>query len=146
MSVPVTAAGQVRDSAPDDLVHRKPEATRGPEAEMTTSLRTTCDSCQLTFDVPSAAIVLALPAPTADAAVEPSFVHICPSCLACDSMTVPWRTAAYLLDAGATAITAPDLDQIQPRYPERRPDSTLPMSLDDLIDLHAALDSDARAF
>ena len=113
---------------------------------MTTSLRTTCDSCQLTFDVPSAAIVLALPAPTADVAVAPSFVHICPSCLACDSMTVPWRTAAYLLDAGATAITAPDLDQIQPRYPERRPDSTLPMSLDDLIDLHAALDSDARAF
>jgi len=110
----------------------------------TTKIRTTCDSCQLTFDVPSAAIVLALPAPTADAAVGPSFVHICPSCLACNSTTLPWRTATYLLDAGATAITAPDPDQIQPRYPERRPDSTRPMSLDDLIDLHAALDSDAR--
>jgi hypothetical protein len=110
-----------------------------------TTIRTTCDSCQLTFDVPSAAIVLALPAPATDAAVEPSFVHICPGCLACNSTTVPWRTATYLLDAGATAITAPDLDQIQPRYPERRPDSTCPMSLDDLIDLYAALDSDARA-
>ena len=65
----------------------------------TTTIRTTCDTCQLTFDVPSAAIVLALPAPTADASVEPSFVHICPSCLACDSTTVPWRTATYLLDA-----------------------------------------------
>ena len=111
----------------------------------TTTIRTTCNSCQLTFDVPSAAIVLALPAPTADAAVEPSFVHICPGCLACNSTTVPWRTATYLLDAGATAITAPDLDLIQPRYPERRPDSLRPMSIDDLIDLYAALDSDARA-
>ena len=110
----------------------------------TTTIRTTCDSCQLTFDVPSTAIVLALPAPTADAAVQPSFVHICPGCLACNSTTVPWRTATYLLDAGATAITAPDLGQIQPRYPERRPDSTRPMSLDDLIDLYAALDGDAR--
>ncbi len=109
-----------------------------------TTIRTTCVSCQLTFDVPFVAIVLALPAPTADAAVDPSFLHICPSCLACDSTTVPWRTATYLLDAGVTAITAPDLDQIQPRYPERRPDSTRPMTLDDLIDLYAALDSDAR--
>ncbi len=64
----------------------------------TTTIRTTCDTCQRTFDVPSAAIVLALPAPTADAAVEPA-VHICPSCLACDSTTVPWRTATCLLDA-----------------------------------------------
>lgn len=111
----------------------------------TTTIRTTCDSCRLTFDVPSAAIVLELPAPTACAGEEPSFVHICPSCLACHSTTVPWRTATYLLDAGATAITAPDLGRIRPRYPERRPDSTRPMSLDDLIDLYAALDSDARA-
>ena len=111
----------------------------------TTTIRTTCSTCQVTFDVPTVAIVLALPAPTADAAVEPSFVHVCPSCLACDSMTVPWRTATYLLDTGATAITAPDLDLIQPRYPERRPDSLRPMSIDDLIDLYAALDSDARA-
>ena len=111
----------------------------------TTTIRTTCDSCQVTLLVPSTAIVLALPAPTADAAVGPSFVHICPGCLACDSTAVPWRTATYLLDVGAPAITAPDRDQIQPRYPERRPDCTRPMSLDDLIDLYAALDSDARA-
>lgn len=110
----------------------------------TTTIRTTCARCELTFDVPSAAIVLELPAPTADAAEEPSFVHICPSCLACDRSAVPWRTATYLLDAGATVITAPDLTEIQPHYPERRPDSSRPLSLDDLIDLHAALDSDAR--
>ena len=110
----------------------------------TTTIRTTCDSCQVTFDVPSGAIVLALPAPTADPAVGPSFVHICPSCLACNSAAVPWRTATYLLDAGVSVITAPDLGQIQPRYPERRPDCTRPMSLDDLIDLYAALDSETR--
>jgi hypothetical protein len=110
----------------------------------TTTIRTTCDSCQLTFDVPCTAIVLALPALKAEPA-EPSFVHICPSCLASNSTTVSWRPAAYLLDAGTTAITAPELCQIQPSYPERRPDCTSPMSLDDLIDLHAALDSDAGA-
>jgi hypothetical protein len=105
----------------------------------TTTIRTTCDSCQLIFDVPSTAIVLALPAPSADPGLVPSLVHLCPGCLACDNTTVTWRTAAYLLDAGAHAITAPDLRETQPRYPERRPDSASPMSLDDLIDLHAAL-------
>ena len=111
----------------------------------TTTIRTTCASCRLTFDVPSSTLVLALPAPASDASTEPSFVHICPGCLACETTTIPWRTATYLLDAGATAITAPDADLVQPRYPERRPAGTSPMTLDDLIDLHAALDSGARA-
>lgn len=61
--------------------------------------------------------------------MKPSFVHICPNCLACDSTTVPWRTAIYLLNSGATTITAPDRGQIQPRYPERRPNGSRPMSL-----------------
>ena len=38
----------------------------------TTTIRTTCDSCQLTFHVPSTAIVLALPSPAADAAPSPA--------------------------------------------------------------------------
>ncbi len=109
----------------------------------TTTIRTTCDGCRLTFDVPSNEIVLVLAAPSADVDAVPTLVHICPGCLACDSTAVTWRTAAYLLDAGASAITAPDIRQIQPCYPERRPDSTCPMSLDDLIDLYAALDSNA---
>ncbi len=109
----------------------------------TTTIRSTCGRCRLTLDIPSASLVLALPAAT-DATAEPSFVHLCPGCLACDSTRVPWRTAAYLLDAGATAITAPDADLVQPRYPERRPASTSLMTLDDLIDLHAALESNAR--
>lgn len=112
---------------------------------MTTTIRTTCSSCHLTYDIPTASLVLALPAPTADPGTEPSFVHICPGCRACGSTSVPWRTATYLLHAGATALAAPDTDRIQPRYPERRPATQCPMTLDDLIDLHAALDSDARA-
>ncbi len=108
----------------------------------TTTIRTTCTSCQLTFDVPSVSLVLALPAPN-DTTAEPSFVHVCPSCLSCDAVTVPWRTAAYLLDAGATTLTAPDAEQVTPRYPEQRPAaSSSPMTLDDLIDLYAALDVD----
>ncbi len=112
----------------------------------TTTVRTTCESCQMTFDVPSSAIVLGMPAPTAHPGATPCFVRICPSCLACDSTTVPWRTAAYLLHAGATAVTAPDADQVRPLYPERRPSAASPMTLDDLIDLYAALKTDARAF
>jgi len=107
----------------------------------TTTIRMTCSSCQLTFDVPSVSLVLALPAAT-DTCAEPCFVHVCPSCLACDAVAVPWRTATYLLDAGATAITAPHPDQVTPCYPEKRPATSSPMTLDDLIDLHAALDVD----
>ena len=80
----------------------------------TTTIRTTCDSCQLTLDVRCTAIVLALPALKAEPAEEPSFVHICPNCLACTSTAVSWRTATYLLDARTTAITAPELCQIPP--------------------------------
>ena len=107
----------------------------------TTTIRTTCSSCSLVLDVPSASLVLALPAPT-DTTTEPSFVHLCPGCLACDAVTVPWRTATYLLDAGATTVTAPDAERITPRYPEQRPAAAGPMTLDDLIDLLAALDAD----
>lgn len=110
-----------------------------------TTIRTTCGTCELTVDVPVDSLILALPSPCANANVAPSFLHICVECRTCASTNLPWRTAAYLLHAGATAISAPDVDRIRPRYPEVRPASTRPMSLDDLLDLHAALDSDASA-
>jgi hypothetical protein len=62
-----------------------------------TTIRTTCSSCQLTLDVPSARLILALPAP-GDTTAEPSFVHVCPSCHAREPVAVLWRTAAYLID------------------------------------------------
>jgi hypothetical protein len=107
----------------------------------TTTICTTCGRCRLGFEVPSTDLVLALPAPAGDTGAEPSFVAMCPSCGACDSTSIPWRTAAYLLHAGATTITAPDPGRISPSYPERPPLSTSPMTLDDLIDLRALLDT-----
>lgn len=112
---------------------------------MTTTIRTTCSSCQLSMDVPSTSVVLVLPAPTADPGPEPSFVHLCPGCRRGETTSVSWRTAAYLLDAGATVLTAPDTDRMRPSYPEQRPATNSPMTLDDLIDLLVTLNSDAAA-
>ena len=110
----------------------------------TTTIFTTCGRCRLAYEVASTSLLLALPAPAGDTGVEPSLIAVCPRCGACDSTSVPWRTATYLLDAGATTFTAPDPGRISPTYPERRPVSTSPMTLDDLIDLRALLDTDAR--
>lgn len=112
---------------------------------MTTTVRTTCSSCQLRMDVPATSVVLALPAPTADPGLEPTLFCLCPGCRAGETASVSWRTATYLLDAGATVVTAPDIDRMQPRYPEQRPATDSPMTLDDLIDLLVALNSDAAA-
>ncbi len=106
----------------------------------TTTIRRTCTSCQRTIEAPTARLVLALPASTASA--EPSFIHMCPICRACELVAVSWRTASYLLAAGTTTVTTPDPRQLAPRYPEHRPPATSPMTLDDLIDLYAALDTD----
>ena len=110
----------------------------------TTTIRTTCGTCKSAYEVRSTRLVLALPSSAGDAGAEPSFVAMCPCCSACDSTSVPWRTATYLLDAGATTITAPDPGRISLSYPERRPADTSPMTLDDLIDLRASLDTHAR--
>ena len=110
---------------------------------ITTTIRTTCGSCQLSAEIPVARLILTLPSPCGDPTVAPTCWHICVRCLTCCSTSLPWRTATYLLDAGATALTAPDMDRIRPRCPESRPASTRPMTLDDLLDLHTALDNDA---
>ena len=109
----------------------------------TTTIRSTCDNCQLTAEIPAEKLILTLPSLCGDQAAGPSFLHICVGCLACASTSLPWRTATYLIAAGATALTAPALDRLRPRYPENRPSSTRPMTLDDLLDLHAALEHDA---
>ena len=108
----------------------------------TTTIRTTCSTCTRTTDVPTARLVLALPAQSEGSSAAPGFVHLCPGCSACEHVFVTWRTAAYLLEAGATTVTAPDEERIAPRYPERRPACARPLTLDDLIDLHTALEAD----
>jgi hypothetical protein len=113
---------------------------------MTSStIRTTCGSCELTADIPVASLILALPATRDVTNGTPSSLHLCVRCHTCARTNLAWRTAAYLLHGGATAITAPDVDRIRPRYPETRPADTRPMTLDDLLDLRAALESDASA-
>ena len=108
-----------------------------------TTIRTTCGSCELTADIPAASVILALPSPCGDPTVTPTFLHLCAGCLTCRSTSLPWRAAAYLLDAGATAIASPDMDRLRPLYPERPQPCNSPMTLDDLLDLHTALDNDA---
>ena len=108
----------------------------------TTTIRITCSSCQLPFDVPATALVLTLPAPR-DTTATPLVMLVCPSCTASHLAVVPWHTAVYLLASGATTLIAPDMDQVAPRYPEQRPALSTPMTLDDLIDLFAALDTSA---
>jgi hypothetical protein len=66
----------------------------------------------------------------------------CPACTGTSTTQISWRTAAYLLEGGATSVVAPDEAALRPPYPERCPDLSYPMSLDDLIELHAALDTD----
>ena len=109
----------------------------------TTMIRITCSSCQVDVEVPTTSLVLTLPPVNADAAAEPALVFLCPGCRACESTAITWRTAAFLLEAGGTVLASPDIEHFRPRYPERRPASDGPMTLDDLIDLHAALNSDA---
>jgi len=41
---------------------------------------------------------------------------------------------AYLVNAGATAVTAPNADQIGRRHPERGPSDVSPMTFDDLME------------
>jgi hypothetical protein len=140
----MTATGQIRDSGAAHLGHHKQRRHRENDMS-TTTIRTTCGSCQLTADIPTANVILVLPSPCSDTTVTPSFWHVCAACRTCRNTSVPWRAATYLLDAGATAIASPDVDRMRPQYPERRPPCSSPMTLDDLLDLHAALDSDAGA-
>lgn len=105
----------------------------------TTTIRATCSSCQRTTNAPSTSLILILPAAHCDLSVLPTFLYLCPNCRSCEVVSVTWRTAAYLLAAGTTRITAPDPELVRPRYPEQRPAASGPMTLDDLIDLYADL-------
>lgn len=110
---------------------------------MTTTIRATCSSCGQVSFLPPNALVLSLPPATADPDDEPTALHACPLCAACTSRTVSWRNAVHLMDAGVTTLVAPLPDEVAPQYPERRPATTAPMTLDDLIDLLASLEPDA---
>ena len=54
---------------------------------------------------------------------------------------VGWQAVALLLAAGVAAVPAYDVDATRLPHPERRTSDAPPFSLDDLIDLHTALDT-----
>lgn len=106
-----------------------------------TALRTTCTDCGTTADLSADRTLLELPAVTADRDADPHLLHSCPGCGAAHVTAVSWRLASYLSLAGASTSIAPDDDEVRPDYPERRPLVAGPMTLDDLIALHDALDA-----
>ena len=106
-----------------------------------TIIRTTCPDCGDTTELRAAQTVLELPAPGADDDAEPRLVHLCPSCSAACITPVSWRMATYLGTSGATTLLGPDEHEARPDYPERRPFAVTPLTLDDLIALHQALDA-----
>jgi hypothetical protein len=66
----------------------------------------------------------------------------CPACSRSGITQIGWRTAAYLLAEGATCLVAPEDAAMRPHHPEKLPELTTPMTLDELIDLNNALDTD----
>jgi hypothetical protein len=109
---------------------------------MNATVETTCSTCNVTVQHDVTGVVLALPAKS-DPASLPCVLAGCPACGSAQVTDVPWRIAAYLLSAGATALPTPPESRVRPTYPDRLPSAAAtPMTLDDLIDLHAALEID----
>lgn len=106
---------------------------------MSTHIRTRCTCCGASLDAPARRLLVELPHPNTDAA--PRLVVPCPACGAVGTTEVGWRTTAYLLHDGTTALLGPDPLLVAPVYPEQRPADVPPLTLDDLLELHEALAS-----
>jgi hypothetical protein len=109
---------------------------------MNATVETTCTACDVTARHDVTGVLVALPAKD-DATALPCVLAGCPACGSGQVTHASWRIAAYLLLAGATALTAPQESAVRSAYPETLPPAAAtPMTIDDLIDLHAALDND----
>ncbi|HUR13399.1 MAG TPA: hypothetical protein VM097_02775 [Mycobacteriales bacterium] len=106
-----------------------------------THIRSTCTSCGAALEAPATRLIVQLPRST-DSTTSPLLLLGCPVCTGSSTTQISWRTAAYLLEGGATSVVAPDDTAVRPTRPERLPELSAPLTLDDLIDLHAALDTD----
>ena len=102
--------------------------------------RATCTTCGATSDLSADRLIVELPSGSSHPSTRPSLFAACPVCGDSDVLPVSWIVAAQAVGAGAATVTAPDEELLRPAYPEQRPDLAAPMSLDDLIDLHAALE------
>ena len=106
---------------------------------MNATVETTCTTCDVSALHDVTGVVVALP-DTRDTNALPCVLAGCPACRTAQLTHVSWRVATYLVFAGATALNSPHVSALRPAYPDTLPSSaTTPMTLDDLIDLHADL-------
>jgi hypothetical protein len=106
-----------------------------------THIRTTCAGCGALLEAPATRLLVEMPSSNGPAA-SPQLALGCPACSAASTTEISWRTAAYLLEGGATCLVAPDEEAARATRPERLRAVSTPLTLDDLIDLHAELNSD----
>ena len=107
--------------------------------------RATCTTCGATTDLAADRLIVELPSTGSHPSTRPNLFVACPVCGDTDVFPVSWAVAAQAVGTGAATVTAPDEAHLRPVYPEQRPDLDAPMSLDDLIDLHAALEEQSAA-
>ena len=106
-----------------------------------TELEARCDRCQLVFQVRPHQVVVALP-PASEQEAQCELLYPCPGCAGQGLRLVPRVLALLLVGRGAAAL--PLLPRPVTAYPERRPEGTGPLTLDDLLALHELLErSDA---
>lgn len=106
---------------------------------MNATVETTCTTCDVSALHDVTRVVVALP-DKRDTNTLPCVLLGCPACGSAQLTHVPWRMATYLIFAGASALNSPHESALRPAYPDTLPYSaTTPMTLDDLIDLHADL-------
>jgi hypothetical protein len=99
-----------------------------------TSLTMPCDRCAARITLDLSCLLLAV---TPDADAPGRLAYLCPACHDFVHIYVSFSTATMLLASGCPRVT---VDLTLPN-PEPSP-SGPPFTLDDLIDLHAALASD----
>jgi len=109
-----------------------------------THIRTSCTACGASLDAPATRVIVQLPS-YHEPLISPVLLLCCPACSTSGITQIGWRTAAYLLEEGTTCVVAPEDDAVRPHHPEQLPQLATPMSLDDLIDLNDALDTDITA-
>lgn len=102
--------------------------------------RSRCGRCGERVEVGLERVVLALPeAALADQAGE--LVFACPTCDAAVVRQVPPALLAVLVASGVTTLPMQDVSELVPPHPEG-PAHSAPLCLDDVLALHALLQSD----
>jgi hypothetical protein len=100
----------------------------------------TCDECHASLKLKPNELVLAVPPHDAEGKPAGELLFACPRCHETAWRSVFLRTIALLTVSGVSSIPLLEAEDLRPAYPEQRPWSAIPMSLDDLLDLHRLLE------